>query len=358
MKKRRTKNTRLTSDKERRKQFIIKSVVKRGSNATWRSVSRWSLRVVKLLLIAGLLGAVYWGATEGYRRLFWENPDYALKEVRVSTDGALTDEQVIKAAGLLRGRNIFAYKLDAAREAIRALPQVESAEIRRYLPNRIELTIKERKPVAWVTASREKDPNQVERTHLIGAGGMIFKPKQMLAQYQALPVIFGVPVGDLPSGRPVLMAEVSTALDLLQRVRASGDFHIVSMDISKGYCVIVTDQRGTKITFGLDDLPGQLTRLTDVQREAGQIGQDLATVNVMVARNIPVTFMPQPARQTDVEELLGEPSEKDAPRPRVVSPPDPDGKAGKSSPKKSEPTKSKEPSRRESEPLLRPFRRV
>lgn len=173
MKKRRTKNTRLTPDKERRKQFIIKSVVKRGSNATWRSVSRWSLRAVKILLIAALLGAVYWGATEGYRRLFWENPDYALKEVRVNTDGALTVDQVVKAAGLVNGRNIFSYKLDLAREKIRALPQVESAEIRRYLPNRIELTIKERKPVAWVTAVSDRDPNQVERTHLIGSGAIV-----------------------------------------------------------------------------------------------------------------------------------------------------------------------------------------
>jgi cell division septal protein FtsQ len=276
----------------------------------------------------------------------------------VNTDGALTMEQVVKAAGLLNGRNIFSYKLDVARETIRALPQVESVEIRRYLPNRIELTIKERKPVAWVTAVSARDPNEVERTHLIGAGGMIFKPKQVLAQYQALPVIFGVPVGDLPAGKPVLMAEVLAALDLLQRVRESGDFHIVSMDISKGYCVVVTDQRGTKITFGLDDLPGQLRRLADVQKEASQIGQDIKTVNVMVVRNIPVVLMPQPEPQSDVEELLREPSLKEAPRPRVVNPPDADTKAGKSSPKKSEPTKSKEPSRRENEPLLRPFRRV
>jgi hypothetical protein len=131
------------------------------------------------------------------------------------------------------------------------------------------------------------------------------------------------------------------------------------MDISKGYCVIVTDQRGTKITFGLDDLPGQLARLSEVQKEAAQkIGQDLATVNVMVARNIPVTFMPQPVPEADVDELLREPNVKEAPRPRVVNPPDADTKPGRNTPKKPEPIKSKEPTRRENEPLLRPFRRV
>jgi cell division septal protein FtsQ len=356
MKKRRTRNTRLTSEKERRKQYIIKSVVKRGRRVTWRSISKWTVRCAKIVILLALVGGIYWGATEGYRRFFWENPDYALKEVRFNTDGAMTYEQAISTTGFVRDRNIFSYKLEAGREALLALPQVESVEMRRYLPSRIEITVTERKPVAWVTSRTEPGSNKTERSHLIDARGMVFHPKRVLPEYIPLPLIFGVPLDDLAPGKPVRVAEVVAALDLLKRVRESGDFQIGSVDVSKGYCIVVKNQKQTEITFGLDDLSAQLRRLAEVQREAAKLGQDLKTVNVMIARNIPVTFMPPPEPEPDVDELLREP-EKNAPRARVIGT-DPETRGGKSTPKKPEATKPKEPSRRETEPLLRPFRRV
>lgn len=359
MKKRRTSNTRLTSEKERRKQVIIKSVVKRGRRVTWKNISRWVGRVVKVLLLVGLVGGVYWGATEGYRRLFWENPDYALKEIRFTPTGSITRDQVITTTGFEIGRNIFSYNLDAARDALKGLPQVETVELRRYLPNRIEISLSERRPVAWVSAQPAVDVNKVERTHLIDERGMVFQPKRILPEYQPLPVIFGVPLEDMAPGKPFRVAEVMSSLELLQRVRESGEFKIVSMDVSKGYCINVLDQKGTRTTFGLDDLPAQLQRLAGIRREAGLIGQDLKSVNVMVARNVPVTFMPPPVPDHDLEELLREPGSKDAASSKAkTSPGEAEGKTNKSSPKKSEPSRTKEPARRDGEPVLRPFRRV
>jgi cell division protein FtsQ len=356
MKKRRTNNTRLTSEKERRKQYIIKSVVKRGRRVTWRSVSKWSVRAAKVLVLLSLVGAVYWAATEGYRRFFWENPDYALKDVRFKTDGAMTYEQVIHTTGFIRDKNIFSYKLDTARDALLSMPQVEAVELRRYLPNRIEVTVTERKPVAWVTTRAEPGMNKTESSHLIDARGMVFHPKRVLPEYLPLPLIFGVPLDDLVPGKPLRVAEIASALELLRRVRESGDFQITSLDVSKGYCIVAKNQKQTEITFGLDDLDSQLRRFAEVQREAANLGQDLKTVNVMVVRNIPVTFMPPPEPEPDIEELLREP-DKLAPRGRPIGS-DPEKPGAKSSPKKPDPSKPKEPSRRETEPLLRPFRRV
>ena len=356
MKKRRTRNTRLTSEKERRKQYIIKSVVKRGRAVSWRSISRWTVRVAKSVILLGLVGGIYWAGTEGYRRFFWENPDYALKEVRFKTDGAMTYEQAIHTAGFVLEKNIFSYKLDKAREALLSLPQVESVEMRRYLPNRIEITVTERRPVAWVSSRVDAGTNKTERSHLIDANGMVFHPKRVLPEYLPLPLIFGVPLDDLAPGKPLRVAEVSSALDLLRRARESGEFQISSLDVSKGYCIVAKNQRQTEITFGLDDLDKQLQRLGEVQREAAKMGQDLKTVNVMIARNIPVTFMPPPEPEPDIDELLREP-DKNAPRARAIGN-DVEGKGSKPTPKKTEPSKPKEPSRREAEPLLRPFRRV
>jgi cell division protein FtsQ len=301
-----TRNARLTSDRDRRRQFFVEGVVKRGTNATWTGICRWTWRCIKVLLVAALVAGAYWGATEGWRQLFWNNPSYALKEVSFTTDGSLTREQALQVTRLAITENIFSYKLPAVREALRNLPQVESAEVRRYLPNRIEISVVERKPVAWITARLAQDPSKSPRSHLLDARGLVFQPKHTPYEYGSLPVIGGVELEDLEPGKPIRKAEVVAALELLRRIRETGDFKVQAIDVSKGYAIVATDQKHAQLTFGLDDIDGQLQRFGSVQGEAALIGQDVQTVNLMLTRNIPVTFMTPPPP---------EPPEPTAPEP-------------------------------------------
>ena len=152
MKRRHPRNTRLTSKRDQRRQYFVKGVVKRGSSPAWIGVCRWTWRGMKLAFLAAVAAGAYYASTEGWKKLFSNNPYYSLQEVRFTTDGSLTRQQALDATKFKAGSNIFSYKLRAAREALTKLPQVEQAEIRRYLPNRIEISVAERKPVAWITA--------------------------------------------------------------------------------------------------------------------------------------------------------------------------------------------------------------
>ncbi|MEQ1853143.1 MAG: FtsQ-type POTRA domain-containing protein, partial [Chthoniobacteraceae bacterium] len=280
------------------------------------------------ILLAHVGGAAY-GAMHGWDKLFWNNPDYALRDIRFTTDGSLTREQALKDAKLTPGRNIFSYKLSAARDALQALPQVDSVEVRRYLPNRIEISVRERGPVTWVSATATDDPAKMKRTHLLDRNGVVFTPKRMLREYEPLPVIGGVEIEDLEPGKPLRRAEVVASLELLRRVRETREFKVLSVDVSKGYCFTVTDQRKSRLTFGLDDIGEQLQRLNAIQRETESIGQEIETVNLMVKRNIPVTFrIPPPP----------EPEESDTPEP--VRPAKP-RETARSTPKSSPPPREK-----------------
>lgn len=359
----RPRNARLTTTKDRRKQFIIESVVKRRKRASLASAGRILWRVAKVAIVAAFVGGLYWGATEGYKQLFWENPDYALKEVRIQTNGSLTRDEVVKTAGFEIGKNIYSYKLATAREKLMAIPQVADVEIRRYLPDRIEVAVTERKPIAWVSTKVPADFGSAERSHMIDAAGLVFEPKRVPPEYRTLPVISGFDLADIEPGKPIQSAEMDTSLDLLRHLRETGDFHVQMIDISKGWCLVATDQRGMRVTFGLDDLEEQLARLAIIQREAVRYGQELRTVNVMVARNVPVTFVPPSTPELNIDaELLGEAVD---PVPKAV--PIGEGKSASSTKakkssappaKKSEPAKTKETPKRESESLLRPFRRA
>lgn len=360
MKRKKNSNKRLTSIRKSRKKFLVEGVSKRGSNAKLIGVRRWTWRLAKVAILLALIGGAAYGALRGWDRLFWNNPDYALRDIRFTTDGSLTREQALKEAKLAPGRNIFSYKLSAARDALQALPQVHTVEVRRYLPNRIEVSVRERGPVTWVSATASDDPAKMKRTHLLDRNGVVFAPKRMLREYEPLPVIGGVEIEDLEPGKPLRRAEVIASLDLLRRVRETREFGVLSVDVSKGYCFTVTDQRKSRLTFGLDDIGEQLQRLNAIQREAESIGQEIETVNLMVKRNIPVTFRippppepeesdePEPARPAKSKET------KEPARSTAKSSPPP---RQKSSPavKKQVPSKPKETPKDENTGVLKRF---
>jgi cell division protein FtsQ len=354
----RSKNERLTSEKERRKKYIIKNVVKRGRPATLTRLVRWASRMAKVATVLAMAVGIYWCATTGYRKLFWENQDYALKDVLLRTDGSLTQPQVIAAAGFTTRKNIFSYDLDAARKALKALPQVEDAELRRYLPSRIEITVKERKPVAWITSKLPASPGKAQRVHFIDERGHVFKSKVEVPEFKTLPVIVSPALEDAVSGKPLRTAELVAAIELLRRARETRDFQIQMADTTKGCRVIVTDQRGTLITFGLDDLDRQLGDLKTIRERMPDTGQDAMTINLMPTKNIPVTLMPPAGRDEALEALMDERKVTGAVAARKMDSERPvrPGQPAKRAEPTPAPNRTRPPSTREREPLLRPFR--
>ena len=124
------------------------------------------------------------------------------------------------------------------------------------------------------------------------------KQKKLLPEYLGLPLILGCSSESLEAGKIVESSEAKTALELLRlsvRSFMQTRFQIRDIDVSKGYCLLVTDKNHTRITFGLNDLEQQLQRLEQFLVYCDDSKQELETVNLLVQRNIPVTFTRPPA---------------------------------------------------------------
>lgn len=351
--KRRTHNTRLSNKSQRRMQYFV-DVNKRGGRERWDRVLKICSISFKMFAFLAICGGGYFAATVGWKKLFWDNPDYHLKEVRYSTDGSLNREQALTTARLQLGHNIFSYSLDGAREALRKLPQVDQVILRRTLPNRIEVQVTERKPVAWLTRKLDDPLSASDNSLLLDARGIVFKPKRILPEQEVLPVIYGVEIGDLVVGAPVRSAEMEAALDLLRRSVDSASLRIISIDISKGYCIVATDQSRRQLTFGLDDIQGQLERFNLVLNETVKMGQEIQAINLMPERNIPVAF----ARALPPGETLSVPEETPGMEsPRAPGPgTDQEPTIPKAIPiKREKPSSPKKPGPNEG--LKKPFRR-
>jgi cell division septal protein FtsQ len=294
----RSQNRRVSNVRRRRQQHLL-DVKVRSRRVTQHRIRRALAVLSRVVLLAGLCSAVYVGAREGARRLFFENRDYQLKTIELQTDGTLQREQVLKAADLREGENIFSVNLARVHDRIQELPQVDEVQVMRKLPAEIDIRLVERKPVAWLTSEKEiSDPFVSDAAFLVDARGVLMKEKKLLPEYLGLPLILGCSSESLETGKVVESFEAKTALELLRlstRSFMQMRFQIREIDVSQGYCLLVTDKNRTRVTFGLNDLETQLQRLEQFLVYCDNSKQELETLNLLVQRNIPVTFTEAPA---------------------------------------------------------------
>jgi hypothetical protein len=174
------------------------------------------------------------------------------------------------------------------------------------------------------------------------------KQKKLLPEYLGLPLIVGCSGESLEAGKVVESPEAKTALELLRLTESSflqTRFQIREIDISKSYCLLVTDKNQSRVMFALNDLEEQLRRLQVFLDYCDNTKQELETLNLVAQRNIPVTFtspaaavindtlvpaveprimkaIPVPAAEARVQQGSGTPKALSAaPKPRAASTP-------------------------------------
>jgi cell division septal protein FtsQ len=311
------------SNLRQRKQHHLLDVKLRESKERVRRFHAVTGFVFKTILLVSIVGGVWLGGKEALRRFLWENPDYFvhLEDLRFHSDGTLTREQVIAAMGIAEGQNIFTVDLAATRAAVEQLPQVETAEVQRLLPNHLAITLTERRPVAWVSAKVDDDRTTIENSFLIDVSGTVMRPRTILPEYHNLPIISGVETGNLVPGHRVNTFEMQSALELVRLCSDSTRFQVRNIDLAKGYCLVVTDQKHAHITFGLDRLEAQLGRLNRLLDVIEPTGKEIQTVNLLVERNVPVTFYDADAAHPAAPEQNAppKPDSKDA-KPKSMPP--------------------------------------
>ena len=143
--------------------------------------------------VAGLGYAVHHHGTHA-SRFYVESSD----NIEVTGVSNASRAQVMEVARQeVIARNVFSVSLDDRRKELEQISWVESATVMRLLPNRIVITITERRPVAFVQIG--------SKIHLIDASGVVMGlPANRQTRY-SFPVIHGIADGDPLSSRAAVM---------------------------------------------------------------------------------------------------------------------------------------------------------
>ncbi len=252
---------------------------------------RWGFHIGACVLVLILLAAI---GRATIREAFVKNPRFNLRQVRVTTQGPLSPQKIVKETGLTEGQNLLTINLREVRERIERLPEVRAATIAKDFEGRLNIEVSQRHPVAWIECRKQGIiPLKSGAAWLTDAEGVAIPCEADPAEYEKLPVIRAEALPVVQAGARIEHTQFNAALKLLAQ-RASrhdeDEEEIRSIDLPNPYALVARMGDGALITFGMDDLGAQLARFDRVKHEARQRNWDIATLNLIARNNIPVTF--------------------------------------------------------------------
>jgi len=201
------------------------------------------------------------------------SPRFAVTEVTVTGASRLRPEEIVAASGIGAGTNLF--RLDRARVVARleALPLVRRAEMVRRFPNRVTLSVEERRPFTLVHAGR---------LHWIDEQGVSLGPEARAVDPQA-PVITGLSPADLatPGGSPGARVAVGISLlRMLLRSETSLLRQISEIDVSRADGPVLYTVDGIEVRLGAEDWEARLGRLQGVLAQTRASGESVSAIDL------------------------------------------------------------------------------
>jgi cell division septal protein FtsQ len=287
----------LGNRRRRRDQYLLD--VKVQSDRRFRQRARWLTTVVAAVVVLSLTcRGLYELVKFAANRLVFNNPQFAIAQIVVENDGAMTPSQVTQFAGVAVGQNLLAVDLDQVQRNLEIIPLVRNVEVRRMLPQRLFIHVDER-----IAVARLRGPGRElsEAGFLIDRSGMVMKPLKLssgaVLQPQALgtlPELTGLTLADVQVGRPVQSEQIFRTLELLDRLQqaaAGSMLEIEAVELSKPRLLTLTTRQKTIVKFDVAEFPQQLRRLSAILGWAAQRQRMVQTVDLTVSRGVPVTFM-------------------------------------------------------------------
>ena len=166
-----------------------KRVSARRSSLPKKTANRllWAVAAAAVVCVASLATAAMYHYGEHSWRFRVESSD----NIEVTGMQNVTKQQIMEVMGADIGRNIFFIPLAQQKAQLEQIPWVESASVMRFVPNRLEVEVHERTPVAFARVG--------PRMSLIDAGGTLMElsPKHKYS----FPVILGMNPGEPLSTR-------------------------------------------------------------------------------------------------------------------------------------------------------------
>jgi cell division protein FtsQ len=222
--------------------------------------SRWALAAWRgsRVLVPVVMAALAWPAV---RERVRTHAYFALAEVTVERRGHLSEDTIRRHAALRPGMPIWDVDTAAIEARLEALPWVRAADVRRHLPDRVAIRVREYRPLAIVRVEKAERP-----LYYVAADGRIFAPVED-TDGRDLPYVSGLArtdVEEADGGGREIVRDALAALDAAARHGAAlGAVSEVHVDRQRGVTVMPT-RPAVPIHLGRGAFAEKLARAAEI----------------------------------------------------------------------------------------------
>lgn len=230
---------------------------RRGARVDRRALTlaAWRVSRVAVPVLMVLLG---WPAV---RSRVHAHPYFALDRLVVQRRGHVTEEAIRRQAGLESGMPIWEVDAAAVEARLRELPWIRTARVRRELPDRVVIRVREYRPVAIVRVDDAAQP-----LYYVAGDGRIFAPVDG-RDGRDLPYVSGLTRADLEGSHGRGAEAMREALGALSAAGAHaqvfGTVSEVHVDVRRGVTVMPT-RPPVPIDLGHGDFQTKLARAAEI----------------------------------------------------------------------------------------------
>ena len=160
-----------------------------------------SARVTKILIFYLVIGFLGWN----FFSFIFSSNFCNIKEVIIKGNDYLSEEEIFYKSGIKFGENIFKLDLKKSLDSLKQEPRIKEIEIKRVIPNKIIISLKERKAAAIVHIGEEYYFSTKE--------GMVLSKIDRPEEGFVLPLLSGLEIDEIKIGEIIDKPEFRTALE-------------------------------------------------------------------------------------------------------------------------------------------------
>ena len=209
-----------------------------------RTFGRVFRGVIFLLVSAAVLGVVVYV------------PFFTLSEIDLRGAKYLTQEDILRVGNIYMGEPLFELETDVIQSRLAKDLRIEEVTVRRHLPRKLEIVIKERRPLATIQC----DYGYLDLDH----SGIVLDSYKELKTMQ-IPMISGATARDLYIGDKIDDELVRKILDFLYRINEDTLNQLSEVAIvEENYIVMyTTTEKPVQIRIGKLERLDEKARLTE-----------------------------------------------------------------------------------------------
>jgi cell division septal protein FtsQ len=260
----------------------------------WFGFLRACRQTLKVGVMVAVGVAAVWGIRELIQKGLVQNKEFKLQAIELTPNPALDERRLIKVAGINIDGSLFDCDAEKIEAALRALPELAAASVRREFPGTLVVEVIAREPYVWVSnADQDVQPRDAQNGLVVDRRGIAFHcPPSLLAQAELLPLIqLGEGGEPLVAGKPVVHPEFERLRRLYQvacQFIPGAEGWIYSLRQDREWSLELRSRDDTKACFGLGDHERQMNDFKSALDHARAKEQQIASIELIPERNIPV----------------------------------------------------------------------